>query len=276
MKAPLAAGTGDDTQLTEATVADPYAPVAPIYDAWQDREGAFFRLVLPKLTDTLARHAVALSSFLDVGCGTGSLLHALRARHPHARLCGVDGSAAMLARARDKPGADDIHWVHARLGGAASDGQSAAAIPGAPYAAAGAFFGVANHILDSGGLRAAFAAVAAALGPGGLFVFDLSNEHGYQAWWTGRRRRVGWGWDLTIDLAYDPSTRLAAADATVAWRLTGRTNEVARIRERYHAPEDVRAALAEVGFALECEEPWSTRPGEIAGKTWYAARLAVS
>src|SRR5262249_6753873 len=44
---------------------------------------------------------------LDVGCGTGSLLQAVAARHRRADLAGVDSSAEMLMVARGKL-ADDV------------------------------------------------------------------------------------------------------------------------------------------------------------------------
>lgn len=40
---------------------------------------------------------------LDVGCGTGNLLVALRAKFPAARLTGIDPSEALLSRARERP-----------------------------------------------------------------------------------------------------------------------------------------------------------------------------
>ena len=51
---------------------------------------------------------------VDLGCGAGSAMPALRARFPHAALRGVDGSAAMLAKARaagfDTEEADIARW----------------------------------------------------------------------------------------------------------------------------------------------------------------------
>jgi SAM-dependent methyltransferase len=39
---------------------------------------------------------------LDIGCGTGNLLAAIRARYPQAALTGVDPSETLLARARER------------------------------------------------------------------------------------------------------------------------------------------------------------------------------
>jgi ubiquinone/menaquinone biosynthesis C-methylase UbiE len=46
-------------------------------------------------------------SVLDVGCGTGTILHRARQIGHSGRLCGVDPDEAMLARARSRA---DIAW----------------------------------------------------------------------------------------------------------------------------------------------------------------------
>ena len=54
---------------------------------------------------------MSASSVLDVGCGTGMLLHRARQDGHQGRLCGVDPDPAMLDQARVRPDAD---WVLAR------------------------------------------------------------------------------------------------------------------------------------------------------------------
>lgn len=51
---------------------------------------------------------MAAERVLDVGCGTGALLHEARRRGHAGRLCGLDPADAMLAQARSR---DDIEWV---------------------------------------------------------------------------------------------------------------------------------------------------------------------
>src|SRR5271156_513842 len=45
---------------------------------------------------------------LDVGCGTGALLHRARESGHRGRLCGLDPAAGMLEQARKRT---DIEWI---------------------------------------------------------------------------------------------------------------------------------------------------------------------
>jgi SAM-dependent methyltransferase len=51
---------------------------------------------------------MSAKSVLDVGCGTGALLHMARDAGHKGRLCGLDPAPGMLARARKR---DDIEWT---------------------------------------------------------------------------------------------------------------------------------------------------------------------
>lgn len=53
------------------------------------------------------------ASIIDIGCGTGDLTLAIRARWPQAKITGMDMSADMLAKARKLD--SDIDWVEADL-----------------------------------------------------------------------------------------------------------------------------------------------------------------
>ena len=94
-----------DGDADAETVADVYDALAPIYDAMGGGQ-PFAMLVAERLEELIAaspprrrveRRSFDAVSFLDLGCGTGTLLLALRARHPGWRLCGVDVSPGMLA-----------------------------------------------------------------------------------------------------------------------------------------------------------------------------------
>jgi ubiquinone/menaquinone biosynthesis C-methylase UbiE len=76
-------------------VVEKYARLAPNYDSrW-----SFY--IEATVRETLARlNLRPRDRLLDVGCGTGALLHQLTASHPAAQLAGVDPVPEMLAVAR--------------------------------------------------------------------------------------------------------------------------------------------------------------------------------
>lgn len=102
-------------------------------------------------------------SVLDVGCGTGALLHAARdAGHP-GRLCGLDPAAGMLGQARRRT---DIEWVLGDLASVAWDREfDLVVMTGHAF----------QELTTDGEIRAAFAAVRSALVRGGRFAFETRN-----------------------------------------------------------------------------------------------------
>ncbi len=76
-----------------------YQQLAPNYDKrWSDYIDGSLALTLEQLPPAVEGRV------LDIGCGTGSLLHEIRQRHTVAELFGIDISAPMLDLARDKLG----------------------------------------------------------------------------------------------------------------------------------------------------------------------------
>lgn len=106
---------------------------------------------------------LAAGSVLDVGCGTGSMLHHARDHGHRGRLTGVDPDPAMLARARART---DVEWV---LGTAAE----------MRYEAEFELATMVSHafqcLVTDDDVRASLAAVRRALEPGGRFVFETRN-----------------------------------------------------------------------------------------------------
>jgi len=75
--------------------------LAGVYDAWHPR-------AVRDDFDFYWPWMMAASSILDVGCGTGMMLHALRDAGHAGRLCGLDPAEGMLMHARRRA---DIEWV---------------------------------------------------------------------------------------------------------------------------------------------------------------------
>lgn len=112
-------------------------------------------------------------SVLDVGCGTGALLHLARQAGHTGRLCGLDPAAGMLSQARRR---SDIEWVLGDLSTATWDGEFDLIVM------TGHAFQV---LLTDDDLHTALAAIHAALLPGGRFAFETRNPLA-RAWehWT--------------------------------------------------------------------------------------------
>jgi SAM-dependent methyltransferase len=210
-----------------------------------------------RLRGTLDRHAPpAPVDLVDLGCGTGALLLALRHRHWDWTLTGLDGSAAMIEAARHKRGADQVNWVHAPF----EDVRG-------PHTVAVSFFDALNH---APALAPVCSAVGQALVPGGLFIFDLNNRVGFESWWQGQRRYETRGWTMVMDATFDASAARARGQAVIT-HADGST-AVTDVTERCYEEAEVRDALERAGFSILASDPWRPMPGDVPGKTWWIAR----
>ncbi|GAB2731160.1 class I SAM-dependent methyltransferase [Kitasatospora kifunensis] len=108
-------------------------------------------------------------SVLDIGCGTGTLLHRAREAGHTGRLCGLDPDTAALARARRR---GDIEWIEGRAADVTLKAEFALAVM------AGNAFQVFVHDDE---LRTSLAAIRTALAVGGRFVFGTRNPRA-RAW----------------------------------------------------------------------------------------------
>ena len=140
------------------------ARLAALYDALHPRSRDFdFYLPL-----VMAAHAV-----LDVGCGTGALLHEARRSGHTGRLCGLDPAVGMLAQARRRA---DIEWRLGTVGAAQWDQEFDLVVM------TGHAFQV---LIEDSELRAALKAVHRVLRTGARFAFETRNPAA-RAWegWT--------------------------------------------------------------------------------------------
>ncbi|HEY2719711.1 MAG TPA: class I SAM-dependent methyltransferase [Solirubrobacteraceae bacterium] len=114
---------------------------------------------------------------LDLGAGTGLLSGFARAAHPAAELVLLDGSAAMLERARHSVGAPTTFVL----------GDLRDLLPPGPFDAV--VSALAIHHLEHADKRALFGRIKQALAPGGVFVNaeqvaapSVALEASYRAW----------------------------------------------------------------------------------------------
>ena len=124
----------------------------------------FIRQEIPQydfLQDSIAQasSAVVAASVLDLGSGTGETLARVLARHPSARVIGMDESDGMLDVARTRLAGYDVELRVADL---------LDELPAGPFDLV--VSALAVHHLDGTGKETLFERVAAVLRPGGRFI----------------------------------------------------------------------------------------------------------
>lgn len=103
------------------------------------------------------------ASVLDVGCGTGAILHRARQVGHTGRLCGIDPDRAMLDLARRRA---DIEWKQSAAAAMTWDSEFDLAIM------TGHAF---QFLVGDDELRASLAAIHQAIADGGFFAFETRN-----------------------------------------------------------------------------------------------------
>ncbi len=157
-------GRGDAPRaLPQAYVARLFDDYAPRFDAHLTKNLGYRAPAL--IADALSAVAPGrcFACGLDLGCGTGLMGETLRGRVGH--LTGVDLSAAMIAKARERGVYDELVV-----------GEAATLMRERP----GGFdlIVAADSLVYIGDLAPLFAAVAAALAANGLFAFSVETHEG--------------------------------------------------------------------------------------------------
>jgi SAM-dependent methyltransferase len=115
---------------------------------------------------------LSAQSVLDVGCGTGALLHMAREAGHTGQLCGLDPAAGMLNQARRRT---DIEWIHGDLASVGWEREFDLVIM------TGHAF---QEYVEDDEIRVALAAIRSALTDGGRFAFETRNplDRAWERW----------------------------------------------------------------------------------------------
>jgi SAM-dependent methyltransferase len=214
---------------------------APAYDAaalydvlnsWGPSDDFYLRLV------------VSAGSALDVGCGTGVLLHRARQSGHQGRLVGLDPDPVMLARAQTR---SDIEWTLRDAASADWDQEFDLAV-------------MANHafqfLVEDDDLRKSLAASRAALVDGGRFAFETRNPlaRAWESWNPANAFEVAGPDGTPLRIAYDVETpvigdvvRVTETTSSPRWA----EPVVERASLRFLSLEALNTFLTEAGFVID-------------------------
>ena len=211
--------------------------LATLYDPLCGRESREdFRFYLPLI--------MAAKAVLDVGCGTGALLHWARESGHDGRLTGLDPARGMLDVARQR---SDIEWVLGDLGVAAWDREFDLAV----------MTGHAFQVLvEDEAISDSLASIHAALAPDGVFAFETRNPSA-RAW---ERWRPGNGVDFVdargtairreaevAEPVEGDVVRFTATYSSESWDQPERSHSTLRFLDA----AALSGFLARAGFAIE-------------------------
>ena len=226
---------------------DPYFTnprLAELYDAFSSHRRDF-DFYLPLL--------LSADSVLDVGCGTGELLHLARGAGHAGRLTGLDPADAMLEHARTR---SDIEWVHGDLTAVDwADEFNLVIMTGHAF----------QVFLEDDELRAALTTIRRALNEGGRFAFETRNPL-VRAWrnWTPEHAReiLHRGSSIRMETRVEtPMTSdLVSFTHTFSSPDWDRT-ETSRSTLRFLDLDALAAFLSDAGFTIDTQfGDWERQP----------------
>ncbi len=229
-----------DRQFSEARLAGLY----DVFCAWGRREDLGFYLPL----------VMAAGAVLDVGCGTGMLLHRAREAGHTGRLCGIDPADAMLDRARTR---SDIEWILGDLASAEWDQQFDLVV----------MTGHAFQVLvEDDEIRASLAAIRSALTVDGRFAFETRNPlaREWERWTRENAVEAIDGSGAVVGMAHAVETpvegdivRFTTTFTSPAW---GEPQE-SRSTQRFLDANSLASFLSDAGMAIEEQfGDWTRQP----------------
>lgn len=136
-------------------------------------------------------------------------------------------------------------------------------------------FDTLNYLLDPRDVARAFGKFALALHPGGTLMFDFIPRGASSATASGRQRVLTRGILSEWRVRIDPEGR--GSSVAILMRDTARPEARPRVeihRQRWHAPAEIRALLAESGFEILDWRP--TEPGGGDGWLHVVARRTAA
>lgn len=251
-----------------ATLSAGYHILPRFYDRWQDTYGRdFTAVILPRLLASIRRFRIPVSTVLDVGCGTGTLVLEMARRGWKA--WGVDASAEMVREAEQKRDGQGLRITFLR-----QDMRELRAPRRVRLVTS--MFDTLNHVPSAEELLATFRAIRAALLSGGYFMFDLNNERCYTTLWTQDEVVRHKDFTLVLENTFDATSGRARSLVTLTPRGEGESlTEI--VEERLFPAAEVKALLEQSGLRVRVSEDFAFPDVPEAGaiKSWWVVDRPV-
>jgi streptomycin 6-kinase len=229
-----------DRQFSDGRVAALY----DVFCAWERRDDLGFYLPLVMSADAV----------LDVGCGTGMLLHRAREAGHTGRLCGLDPAGAMLDRARTR---SDIEWILGDLGSVDWDQEFDLVV----------MTGHAFQVLvEDDEIRASLAAIRSTLTEDGRFVFETRNPLGreWERWTPDNAVEAIDGSGAVVRMAHTVDTPVEADIVRFTTTFTSSSWDERRESGstlRFLDADSLTSFLSDAGMAIEEQfGDWTRHP----------------
>ena len=204
--------------------------------------------------DFYLRLVMSAGAVLDVGCGTGALLHRARESGHTGRLCGLDPAAGMLEQARKRA---DIEWVVGEASSGVWDREFDLVIM------TGHAFQV---FVEDDDLRVSLAAIRSALTDDGRFAFETRNPlvREWERWTPANAVEVTNTDGAVVRMAREVETpvegdivRFTSTFTSPSWDRP----QVSRSTLRFLDADSLSAFLSRAGLAIEEQfGDWNRQP----------------
>ncbi len=213
------------------------AALYDLFSPWERRSD--FHFYLPFIMSARA--------VLDVGCGTGAMLHRARESGHTGRLCGLDPAPGMLEQARKR---SDIEWI---LGDLAGDLASVSFDREFDLVV---MTGHAFQVLvEDRDLRAALASIRSALTDDGRFAFETRNPlvREWERWTPDKFAEVTAADGAVVRMSRDVQTPIQGDRVSFTHTFTSPRwdhPQVSRSTLRFLDANSLRSFLSEAGLEI--------------------------
>jgi SAM-dependent methyltransferase len=223
------------------------AAAAALYDVlnpWAPSDEFYLRLVM------------AAPSVVDIGCGTGQILHRARSSGHTGRLCGLDPDPAMLDVARRRAGADAIEWLAGPAASMEWQAQFQLAI-------------MTGHafqcLVTDEAVSESLAAIRRALTAGGRFAFETRNPaaRAWESWATAAAAEAvdPSGRPVRVSHQVESVSRGVVTLTETTVDAGGTALRVDRAQLRFLEPAQLAGFLARAGLTIEAQYgDWEAAP----------------